>query len=64
MSHEEFIIFLDAAVKKLHTDVGYLILAEEKDSELMQKAIKMLGMVKDDLDNIYVRLDKLEEDNG
>jgi len=53
MNPTEFILHHDAAIKLLEAD-------NDGINNRLEKAINMLKMVKDDLDNIYVRLDKLE----
>ena len=53
MSPNELIIYHNEAIKLLEAD-------NDGINNRLEKAINMLKMVKDDLDNIYVRLDKLE----
>jgi hypothetical protein len=58
MTHEEYIIYLDGLVKQLKDNA---ISTNESVNDRFEKVISMLKMVKDDLDNIFVRLDKLED---
>jgi hypothetical protein len=58
MNTEEYIIYLDGLVKQLKDNA---ISTNESVNDRFEKVISMLKMVKDDLDNIFVRLDKLED---
>ena len=61
MTHEEYIMYLDKSVKDMQHSIELLCLSDDKNIDSIGRVIKMLKMVKDDLDNIFVRLDKLEE---
>ena len=57
MTHEEYIMYLDGIVKQSADKI-------KTNEESIGKLIEMAKMIKDDLDNIFVRLDELEANNG
>ena len=63
MSTEEYVIFLDEAVKRLTHSVNLLNLADDKNVDSIGKLIQTAKWIKEDLDNVFVRLDRLEAKN-
>ena len=61
MTPDEFLIKLNERMKMTETSVKLLQLSDERTNDILERAVKMLQQIPQDLNNIYKRLDALEE---